>query len=192
MFKRFSLIAVAGLFLMGQANNGCVPDASSGKPKSTSGVTKATAKVATGSDGLTVEQRNIKRRLEVDNQVGSVKHLYVISAFSGQVLIYSTVKGKVTSGAKRLTPNTVAAIDGQYVYEQHAGFPVSIGGNTRRTSEVLQDDGTYGSSMNYLFWFDTKGIYHQHYVSGGQIVHISEQPLVVKNIIINMELSKKK
>ncbi|MBI2052272.1 MAG: hypothetical protein HYT38_01160 [Candidatus Sungbacteria bacterium] len=32
---------------------------------------------------------------------------------------------------------------------------------------------------------------HQHYVSGGQIVHISSQPLAVKGIIINMEISQK-
>src|SRR3989344_9304929 len=64
-------------------------------------------RVKTGVDGLTIEQRNIIERIKMDNQVGSVKHLYVISAYSGQVLIYSTVRGKVTSSGKRLTPDRV-------------------------------------------------------------------------------------
>jgi hypothetical protein len=162
-------------------------DLPSQQPQATSGVVKTTVAVATGPDGLTAEQHNIKERLIEDNRPGAIKHLYVISAYSGQVLIYSTVRGKVTSGGKRLTPTTVAAIDGQYVDHEHAGFAVDFNGNTKRTGEVLQDDGSYGSSMDYLYWWDTKGIYHQHYVAGGQIVHISSQPLNVKSVIINME-----
>jgi hypothetical protein len=74
----------------------------------------------TGTDGLTVEQRNIRDRLKIDNLPGSIKHLYVISAYSGQVLLYSTVRGKITSGGKRLTPSMVAvqrgsSADGFYV-----------------------------------------------------------------------------
>ena len=68
------------------------------------------------------------------------------------------------------------------------GIPVNIGGTTRRTAEVLQDDGTYGSSMPYLFWFDVNDRYHQHYVSGGQILHISSEPIAVKNVVINLEI----
>jgi hypothetical protein len=159
--------------------------------QSSSGVKKATVQISTNADGLTAEQQNIRDRLLEDNKQGSVKHLYVISAYSGQVIIYSTVRGKVTSGGKRLTPTEVAAIDGQAVSSQLTGIPVEIGGRTYKTSEVLQDDGTYGSSSEYLFWWDTKGMYHQHYVSGGQIVHVSNQPLAVKGIIINMEITQK-
>ncbi len=177
-----ALIAVVG---GGASMSGCLDN----KPESTSGVQKATVKVETGPDGLTAEQRNIKTRLEMDNKAGSIKHLYVISAYSGQVIIYSTVKGKVTSGGKRLTPNTVAAQDGNSVGAGHRGVPVRIGDRNLHTSEVLQDDGTYGSSMQYLYWVDTNGVYHQHYVSGGQILHISSQPISVKSIIINMETS---
>ena len=156
-------------------------------PKSDSGVSKVSAKVKTGSDGMTTEQRQVKRRVEEDNKPGAIKHLYVISAMSGQVIIYSTVKGKVTSSGKRLTPVTVAATDGQYVSGEHAGMPVAFGGGRYRTSEVLQDDGTYGSSIHYLYWWDVQDRYHQHYVSGGQIIHVSDQPLQVKGVIINME-----
>ncbi len=161
------------------------------EPTSASGVKQAEVHVQTNAGGLTAEQQNVADRLTEDNKPGSIKHLYVVSAYSGQVIIYSTVRGKVTSGGKRLTPTTVAAVDGQYVNAELSGIPVAIGGRQHRTSEVLQDDGTYDQSAEYLYWWDTKGVYHQHYVSGGQIVHVSNQPLAVKGIIINMEIAPK-
>tara|TARA_R110000823_G_scaffold203564_2_gene334614 strand:- start:492 stop:1013 length:522 start_codon:yes stop_codon:yes gene_type:complete len=139
-------------------------------PVSESGVRKATTKVTTGSDGLTVEQRNVSKRLKTDNAIGAIKHLYVISAMSGQTILYSTVDGKVTSGAKRLTTTTKLVS----VYQGKIAVP------------NIQDDGTYGSSMNYLYWWDVKGVYHQHYVTGGQIVHIAEEALPVTDIVINL------
>ena len=154
-------------------------------PVSASGVSKANVQIPVGADGFTAEQRNVRDRLILDNKPGSIKHLYIISAYSGQVLLYSPVRGKVTSSGKRLTPTQVTVPGNNYT-----GFAVDIGGNTVYTNEVLQDDGTYGSSVEYLYWWDTKGNYHQHYVSGGQIVHISDQPVSVKGIVINMEISQ--
>lgn len=156
----------------------CLPEERTRKEEvSSGGVKKASVKVETGADGLTIEQRNVAERLKRDNDIGSIKHLYVISAYSGQVILYSTVKGKITSSGKRLTSDTtlVKADGGQYSVD----LPVPR----------IQDDGTYGSSVPYVFWFDSKDIYHQHYVSGGQILHVSEQPISVKNIVINMELT---
>lgn len=173
----------AVMILVVMVLTGCIDQ--NATPASTSGVTKAQAQVTVGADGLTVEQKNIKERLQEDNKPGSIKHLYVISAYSGQVIIYSTVRGKVTSGGKRLTPNTVASV-GEYP----DGFDIVIGGVTKNTEEVLQDDGTYGHSGDYLYWWDTKGVYHQHYIAGGQIVHVSNQPLAVKSVIINMAATK--
>jgi len=158
-------------------------------PESASGVEMVKATVTVGQDGMTAEQRNISDRLKEDNKVGSIKHLYVISAYSGQVIMYSTVRGKVTSGGKRLTPTNIAAMDGQYVGRAFAGISVNIGGREYRTEEVIQDDGTYGTSDAYLYWWDTKGIYHQHYVSGGQIVHVSSEPIAVKSVILNLEIT---
>lgn len=153
-------------------------------------VHKASVDVQVGPNGRTVEQDNIRDRLILDNTPGSLKHLYVISAYSGQVLMYSTVRGKVTSSGKRLNPSTVCATDGQYVDSYSRGFGVRFGnGDTKYTSEVLQDDGSYGSSVEYLYWWDAQGRYHQHYVSGGQILHISDQPIAVRGVVINMELS---
>lgn len=156
------------------------------EPTSSSGVTKATVEVQTDENGNTVEQLNVMKRLLVDNAPGSIKHLYVISPYSGQVLIYSTVKGKVTSGNKRLTPTTVEGTSSSLGYL----FTVKIGNDNFYTKEVLGDDGTYGSSGEYLFWFDARGVFHQQYTQGCMI-HVSDQPLVVKNVVINMELTNK-
>lgn len=150
---------------------------------SASGATKVTVAVPKDASGMTIEQKNVADRLLLDNKPGSIKHLYILSAYSGQALIYSTVKGKVTSSGKRLTPTSIV-VDGSGQYRL-VGFP-TIG--DRETSEVLQDDGTYGSSIEYLYWWDVQGRYHQHYVSGGQIVHISDQPIPVKSVTINMEI----
>lgn len=149
------------------------------EPVSNSGIKKAEVKIAVGSDGFSAEQRNVIKRYKKDNELGSIKHLYIISAMSGQVIIYSTVDGKVTSSGKRLTPTSTTSGD---LY----GMDFAMGNHRYETNEVIQDDGTYGSSVEYLYWFDVKGVYHQHYVSGGQIVHISDQALPVKEIVINL------
>lgn len=175
-------IAIAAFVLL----SGCDTSGRSA-PESRTGVKATTADINVGADGLTVEQRNIKARLEADNQPGSIKHLYVISSMSGQTILYSTVKGKVTSSSKRLSPYSVTAIGGQYVDDDMEGVPVRIGGRSHHTTEVLQDDGTYGSSIPYVYWWDSRGVFHQHYIAGGQIVHVSDKPMRVKNIIINIE-----
>lgn len=179
--KKILLIALVGLLSVG-----CGPKAESA-PTSTSGVQKATVKIKVGADGLTVEQRNIAKRLQDDNKITSFKHLYIISPMTGDIILHSLVKGKVTSSGKRLTPKTVAATNGQYINSQHQGMGINIGGRTYRTTEVLGDDGTYGSSDPYIFWYDSKKVYHQHYVTGGQIIHVTSAPLGVNKVLINVD-----
>jgi hypothetical protein len=153
--------------------------------QSASGVQKANVQLAVGPDGYTTEQRNVRNRLMEDNKPGAIKHLYVISPYSGQVILYSTVKGKVTSGGKRLTPSMVTGYSAESSY--YGGFRINIAGQDSTTLEVLGDDGTYGNSGDYLYWWDVRGAYHQHYLTGGQIITISDQPLPVKSVTINIE-----
>lgn len=181
---------ILGLFLMGMAldpDAGCMGNTSE-TIVTDNGVRRVEADVRPGADGLTIEQKNISKRLDIDNLPGSIKHLYIISAYSGQVLIYSTVQGKVTSSGKRLTPLTVSDAGANLTSPRWEGMPVNLFGRDRNTTEVMQDDGTFGSSVEYLYWWDSKGAYHQQYVTGGMILHISDQPIAVRNITINMEL----
>lgn len=154
--------------------------------KSDSGVKKATTTVKTNLNGQTVEQQNIIERLKRDNDIGSVKHLYVISSYTGDVLQYSTVKGKVTSGGKRLSPKTVSGGSGGLTGINYNS--VNIGGTNYITDEVLDDGGAYGDSGNYLFWFDTQGNYHQYYPSGGTYLEICDKPLRVKKTNLSITL----
>jgi len=143
-----------------------------------SGVQIASASVAVQSNGMTQEQENVKRRVEMENKPGSIQHIYVLSAYSGQVLLYSTVKGKVTSSGKRLSPSTHAQCGGSY--------------NSDYTPELLGDDGTYGPSIEYLYWWDVQGKYHQQYVTGGIFVHISNQPAQFGRVTLQVESKETK
>lgn len=142
---------------------------------SDSGVQKASIKVNTDPSGHTVEQKNYMEKTQRDNQLGSIKHLYIVSAYTGDILEYSTVAGKVTSGSKRLSPTTVqsgsATTEYNYVIINNARY---------LTTEIPDEYGMYGPSGNYFYWFDTQGNMHQYYPSGGTYVHILDKPLKVK------------
>ncbi len=153
--------------------------------KSDSGVEKATTHVKTDANGNTSEQFNIIERLKRDNEVGSVKHLYIVSSYSGDILEYSTVRGKVTSGSKRLSPKTV---NGNGYNNPGNTNSVIINDFQYTTDEVLDDGGAYGDSGNYLYWFDAQGNYHQYYPSGGTYLHIADKALRVKKANLSMEL----
>lgn len=147
---------------------------------SMTGVKETVVEVKTGPDGLTNEQRNIKERLKQDNEPGSIKHLYVFSSMTGKCMLYSTVKGKVTSSGKRLSPTTLYR-DGASGYPM-ASFPgtqINTPSGTRYTPEAIQDDGTYGSSVEYLYWFDVKDTYRQLYPPSGCILVLSTEPLSI-------------
>jgi hypothetical protein len=168
---------------------GCPLDGEKSQPQTNAGVKQVNVTsdiVKTDSAGRTAEQRNIIDQLTDDNRPGSIKHLYVVSVYSGDVLLYSPVDGKVTSSSKRLKPYTVVASDGQHVDREFGGVRVMVNGRWRRTTEVIQDDGTYGSSIPYLHWKTPQGIRHKHYVSGGQMVHVSNQPMRVGKVVLNL------
>ena len=179
--KTFFLMLFSIIFL-----NSC-GDFKTSQQTSDSGVQKATTKIATDPDGTTIEQRNVIERLKRDNAIGSIKHLYIISAFTGDVLQYSTVKGKVTSGGKRLSPKTVNSYGGiQSTYAQ--GNYVYINGTQYLTDEILDDGGTYGESGQYMYWFDAQDNYQQYYPSGGTYVQISDKPLRIKKANLSLEI----
>lgn len=149
-----------------------------------SGIKMAETAVKLQKSGKTVEQENITKRLELENQPGSIKHLYAISPFSGQCIFYSTVRGKVTSSGKRLSPGTVAHMDG------NSGFKVYFGSNYGYTQEVMEDDGTYGKSVPYIYWWDVVGNYRQLFPNGLVII-ISDVPIPIKSVTMNLEVTSK-
>lgn len=185
MKKIFGLLMVMSMFIL-MSNSGCEPDPAR-ETATNSGVRKATVEVQTNADGHTVEQDKIADRVKNDNKPGAIKYLYCISPYSGQCIIYSTVSGKVTSSGKRLQPKTIYGRGHDATLADYDDNIVIIGNKTFLTNEVIQDDGTFGDSDPYIYWWDVRGVYHQHFMTGGQILHVSDAPLAVKSIVINIE-----
>lgn len=178
-------IAIMSLFLC--SNSSCNDN---GQATSDSGVKKASTTVQTDANGHTVEQTNYIERVKRDNMIGSVKHLYIISCYTGDVLEYSTVKGKVTSGGKRLSPSSVTA-NARESSQLNSNW-VTLNGVDYTTSEVPDEYGMYGSSSPYFYWFDAQGNYQQYYPSGGTYVHISDRPLNIKKANFTVTLQEEK
>lgn len=90
-----------------------------------------------------LERENIRQRLILSNDPLTLQWIYPMSA--GRVIGRFPVKGKVTSSGKRLTPSSVEVPDGY-----------------TRSSELPDESGAYGSSVEYIFWFDPTGEIHSH------------------------------
>lgn len=188
--KLVTILALSGIILWMPSCNG-IPIA----PTSSSGVEKATVKVQTDLQGHTTEQNNIMERYKRDNTPGAVKYLYLISPFTGSVILSSTVQGKVTSSGKRLTPTSINeewnGVETNTDALHWGGDPVQVNGRTVLTNELIQDDGTYGSSIEYLYWIDVRGVYHQEYAHGLD-VHISDQPIHFKGVSLDLDVLESK
>ncbi len=173
--KYVGIVLVA--IMTGMAVTGCSEESSS-----ISGAKAVVASVPVDSEGQTAEQRNVAHRLTLEKP-GSIKHLYILSAYSGDCILYSTVKGKVTSGGKKLMPEDARPVNSNASY-----FTLP---NGWITSERPNEDGTFGKGSEvaqaYLYWVDVRGNYHQHYLLGGQIIHVSDVPMSWPKIILNLE-----
>lgn len=115
------------------------------------------------------EIENIKRRLELTSDPGLLGYIVLFNG-TGQPIEYTTVKGKVTSGSKRLTkPQELKQL--------------TSGGNwTYEVVDAASDEGTYGSSNPYIYFWTTNGVYRQwsgEYLYSDQPIRLSVEPLVV-------------
>jgi hypothetical protein len=121
-----------------------------------------------------VERENIAKRLEVTNNPNLLQWIYPMSA--GRVIGRFPVRGKVTSGAKRLTSSEMTTrIDGgEY--------------NEDTMTEAPDEMGTYGSSGEYIFWFDPAGNYHQH--KGDYFLSTEPYKLDTGNGTISVEIDQ--
>lgn len=118
------------------------------------------------------EIESIKHRIELTSKPGAIGYVILLNQ-SGQPIAYYGVKGKVTSGGKRLT----------------APFEVrqySIGGTNGGATYVQtpspSDEGTWGQSGEYIFFTTTDGQYIQwsgQYLYSDKPLRLRVEPLVV-------------
>ena len=125
-----------------------------GQPSNTSPTTKnaQAQKAAAAANSIQFSENseidNIKARLELTSNPGQIGFVLLLNEM-GKPVMYTSVKGKITSGQKRLTPGQqIRTADcGQYTCEQ--------------LIEAPSDEGTYGSSGPYIFFWTVDGQYIQ-------------------------------
>jgi len=129
----------------------------------------------------------IKRHAnDKDAVVTKLKHLYIISSTTGKILIHSTVLGDVLSSKERIIPKALDSAGART-------FPIEINKRLYYTTEIPNEDGSYGESDSYIYWWDITDTKHVHYITDGQIIHISERALKQKAVIeMDPVLPKKK
>ena len=151
------LLLVLGIVTM----SGCIESGPAPIAKSDSGVSKTSVSVKPAVNGLTVEQWAITEKIARDNRPDTLKYFYLI-AQNGQVVMHDVVKFKLVSSGKRLTPrNVVDTYPLNYIGDSstnsYNGFPFTMNGRVAVTQETLEDDGTYGDSGQYFYYFTTAG-----------------------------------
>jgi hypothetical protein len=113
---------------------------------------------------------NIKKRLELTSDPGLTGFVLLLNE-AGQPIMYTGVKGKITSGGKRLTTPV----------QQHRISSGGYGGTA--IGPAPSDEGTWGESAPYIFFWTTDGRYMQwngHYLYSDKPFRLSVKPLVVK------------
>jgi hypothetical protein len=131
---------------------GCDVDPPTNKQVQTNKAAEA-AKSINFEDNAEID--NIKHRLQLTADPGKLGFIVLLNQ-AGQPILYEGVKGKVTSGGKRLTPPGRAA---------------------------ASDEGTWGSSGEYIYYWNTDGVYRQwgqgSYLYSDQPIRLRIQPLIV-------------
>lgn len=111
---------------------------------------------------------NIKKRLELTSQPGLLGFVVLLDGV-GRPIMQTTVKGKITSGGKRLTePDRASAAWGS--------------GQNTVVRASPSDEGTWGSGSEYVFFWTQNGQYIQwngRYLYSDRPIRLSEEPLVV-------------
>lgn len=111
------------------------------------------------------EIENIKKRLELTSSPGLLGYVVLLNE-TGQPVMYTGVKGKITSGSKRLTqPDRKVA---------HS--------NGAMVMSAPSDEGTYGTSGEYVYFWTPGGQYIQwngKYLYSDKPFRLSVEPLVV-------------
>lgn len=115
------------------------------------------------------EIENIKKRLELTSNPGLTGFILLLNQ-AGQPIKYTSVKGKITSGGKRLTSPS------QVIHDSYTTNGAAV------VMPAPSDEGTMGSSGDYIFFWTTNGEYIQwngDYLYSDKPFRLKVEPLVV-------------
>lgn len=153
----------------------CSDTATANKQAESESVAQTTARLTTAVPlpvlETSLERINISKRLVLFSNENKISYIYLVSY--GKVMAFYTVKGKITSGNKRLT-STQQLVDGGGDYTQN-----------QVVVEAPELDGTYGSSAPYIYFWTTDGTYVQwsgDYMLVDQPLQLTSAPELVRTI----------
>ena len=156
MIKTIAL-GVALLFTL--SGNSCEPEPKNAQAE------KAKEAARSINFGENAEIDNIKRRLQLTADPGKLGFILLMNE-AGQPILYEGVKGKITSGGKRLTSPM----------KQWSVSP------NNQLGPSPSDEGTWGSSGEYVYYWNMDGVYRQwngKYFYSDQPIRLRVEPLVV-------------
>lgn len=138
----------------------------------TAQLVRLTKAVPTPRLETSLERINISKRLQLFSDESKISYIYLVSF--GKVMAFYTVKGKITSGAKRLTSPQ------QLVESTWCGS-----GNCSLVTDAPELDGTYGHSADYIYFWTTDGTYVQwngEYMLADQPLQLTTTPELVRSV----------
>ena len=122
---------------------------------------------------------NIRRRLELTSDPNLLGYIILLND-AGQPILYEGVRGKVTSGSKRLTPSAQVVMNPTYG---------SNGGQHSVVVPAPSDEGTHGQSNPYIFYWNTDGQYRQwsgQYLYSTSPIRLRIDPLVITAVPVEV------
>lgn len=142
------------LILVGTILSGCDPEASPAQrqldfqnEQKMEQAVSLSNKVKIPDIDLSLERQNIVDRTKALSDPSKIMWLYVLT--DGVIIDRVPVRGKVTNGSKRLTSAT------SFTKAQQGGYINDV------IVEAPDEVGVYGTSGDFVFWFDPKGDIYQ-------------------------------
>lgn len=135
-------------------------------------LTRLTAAVPVPHLENSLERQNISNRLTLFSNPSKISYIYLTSF--GKVMAFYTVKGKITSGSKRLTSADQIIDDGDY-----------SDADTKKVVAAPELDGTYGNSADYIYFWTTDGTYVQwngEYMLADQPLQLTTPPELIRSV----------
>lgn len=120
------------------------------------------------------EIENIQRRLQLTANPGQIGFVVLFND-AGQPIMYTGVKGKITSSHKRLTAT-------DYISSGASGACQGSCGENNVVRAAASDEGTYGTSDAYVYFWTTDDQYIQwsgRYLYSDKPIRLRVEPLIV-------------
>ncbi len=120
-----------------------------------------------------LERVNLTERLERFNDPNKISYIYLLSD-TGQIYTFLPIKGKVSSVNSKMSTG-----------EQIVDDPFMMTGNPGVVVESPQEDGSYGTNGDAIFFFASDGTYFEwngKYLLADRPFQLTEQPLLIYDV----------